>query len=157
MDHPVLPHLPRGGVLIIALRGVASALMSESMRCAITCEVPPFSRAYTSPGSRTVREGAKVAGEIQDTVRARRIELFDEDGNMRIVLSAQRNGASGLIVRGAGEGALSVNVAIKEETGVAFVELGHPDGPDLFVGARPDGATRIQLTNVDGSQEIIEP
>jgi hypothetical protein len=98
------------------------------------------------------REGVHME---QDTIRARRIELIDETGTQRAVLTASSQSWSGLVVHNFGSEQSGVSASIGvNEAGVPFVLVGDPEQGSVFVSVTSNGPD-VRKIDANGQAEVL--
>ncbi len=95
----------------------------------------------------------------QETIRARRIELEDDEGNLKLVLEggkARGEENPGLIVYGPDGPASGVAISVNLESGVPYIAA-YTVGDGRMLLTFFDGVAVVQMKNEDGTEGTLTP
>lgn len=101
----------------------------------------------------------------QETIRARRIELYDDQGRRRVVLEGGghiegQDVHPGLVVLGPDSSAAplpSATLILGHENGLPYFLLNTDAGAAVMITFGEQGQPRIALRDEDGNERTIEP
>ena len=92
----------------------------------------------------------------EDVLRARRIELLDEDGNLCVVLEGEAGGRAGLLISTPEAGAPTTTIGLDRASGNPFIYM-HSGGEASIFATFEAGEASVRLTNEDGARLTITP
>ncbi len=98
----------------------------------------------------------------EGVIRARGIELLDDDGNPSVILEAREaEGHAGLTVSSVEEGAPMLAIGIQHETRAPYLLLAldrrqGPEGPSVTVSFEAGGPV-LRLRDAEGNTKMIRP
>jgi hypothetical protein len=92
----------------------------------------------------------------EEVIRARRIELLDEDGNVSVVLEGEAEGQPGLLISTPEAGAPTTTIGIDKASGNPFIYM-HSGGEASIFATFDAGEASVRLTNEDGARLTITP
>ncbi len=92
----------------------------------------------------------------EDVIRARRIELLDEDGNVCVVLKGEAGGRAGLLISTPAAGAPTTTIGMDRASGNPFIYMHSGRGASIFATFEA-GEASVRLTNEDGTRLTIAP
>jgi hypothetical protein len=98
----------------------------------------------------------KEGDMAEDVIRARRIELLDEDGNVSVVLEGEAEGRAGLLISTPEAGAPTTTIGIDRASGNPFIYM-HSGGEASIFATFDAGEASVRLTNEDGARLTITP
>ncbi len=98
----------------------------------------------------------------QETIRARRIELYNDRGENTVALEGGGDGAHpGIVVVGPtgadGTPSTSVTLILREDTNSPYFLLSGGGGAAVVVSFDDDGQPMLTLRKDDGTERAIEP
>ncbi len=92
----------------------------------------------------------------EDVIRARRIELLDDEGNVSVVLEGEAGGRAGLFISTPEAGAPTTTIGINRASGNPFIYM-HSGGEASIFATIDAGEARVRLTNEDGTRLTLAP
>jgi hypothetical protein len=92
----------------------------------------------------------------EDVIRARRIELLDDEGNVSVVLEGEAGGRAGLLISTPEAGAPATTIGINRASGTPFIYMHSGDKASIFA-TLDAGEARVRLKNEDGTEVTIAP
>jgi hypothetical protein len=92
----------------------------------------------------------------EDVIRARRIELLDDEGNVSVVLEGEAKGQAGLLISTPEAAAPTTTIGINRASGNPFIYM-HSGGKASIFATFEAGEARVRLKNEDGTEVTIAP
>jgi hypothetical protein len=92
----------------------------------------------------------------EDVIRARRIELLDDEGNVSVVLEGESKGQAGLLISHPEAGAATTTIGIDRASGNPFIRM-HSGGQASIFATFEAGEASLRLRNEDGTRLNIAP
>lgn len=98
----------------------------------------------------------------QDTIRARCIELYDDQGQRRVVLEGGGDGVHPVIVvlgppDEEGNPSSVATLILGQENALPYFLLNTGGGAAIMITFGEEGQPRIAMRGEDGSERLIEP
>ncbi len=92
----------------------------------------------------------------EDMIRARRIELLDDEGNVSVILKGEAEGRAGLLISTPEGGAPTTTIGLDRASGNPFIYM-HSGGKASIFATIDAGEARVRLKNEDGTEVTIAP
>ena len=92
----------------------------------------------------------------EDVIRAGRIELLDDEGNVSVVLEGEAGGRAGLLISAPEAGAPTTTIGMDRASGNPFIYM-HTGGRASIFATLDAGEASVRLTNEDGTRLTIAP
>jgi hypothetical protein len=92
----------------------------------------------------------------EDMIRARRIELLDDEGNVSVILKGEAEGRAGLLISTPEGGAPTTTIGLDRASGNPFIYM-HSGGKASIFATFEAGEARVRLKNEDGTEVTIAP
>jgi hypothetical protein len=91
-----------------------------------------------------------------DVIRARRIELLDDEGNVSVVLEGEAEGRAGLLISTPDAGVQTTTIGLDRASGNPFIYMHSGRGASIFA-TFIEGEASVRLTNEDGTRLTLSP
>ena len=92
----------------------------------------------------------------EDIIRARRIELLDDEGNVSVILKGEAEGRAGLLISTPEGGAPTTTIGLDRASGNPFIYMQSGGKASIFATIDA-GEARVRLKNEDGTEVTIAP
>jgi hypothetical protein len=92
----------------------------------------------------------------EDVIRARRIELLDDEGDVSVVLEGEAEDRAGLLISAPEAGAPTTTIGMDRASGNPFIYMHSGRGASIFA-TFDAGVASVRLTNEDGTRLILAP